>query len=126
MPGTNDEFRALIRLLDAMAREWTSFAVDFSNLGEALSEEAVAEGNMRNVAHIQKLDALGQLVLSQSELLAEIASRMALPSECHRELERVITTVPFHHSRERLNAALRGDAQQYAPPPDSDATVHWF
>ena len=126
MSDTTNEVRALIRLLDAMAQEWASFAADFSGLGEALSDEAVAEGNMRNVAHIQRLDALGQLVLSQSDLLAQIACRFAIPSESACDIERAITSVPFHHSRERLSAALRGDAREAANSQDSDAAVHWF
>lgn len=98
---------AMVRLLDAMAREWPSFVDGLARLGEAISDRALEGGNAKHMRDLQAFDTLGQLAQAHGALLANIARQLA-DAGALRDIESSIARIPFEDVRLRLEEALKG------------------
>jgi hypothetical protein len=122
----------MVRLLDAMAREWPSFVQDLARLGEAVSEPGT-KSNASHVRELQAFDTLGQLAQAHGALLAHIARELSQGS-ASPELEGSIARIPFLEMRQRLHAALKGHETVAARnkrasdelEPDNEGAVCWL
>jgi len=98
---------AMVRLLDAMAREWPSFVDGLARLGEAISDRALEGGNPKHMRDLQAFDTLGQLAQAHGALLANIARQLA-DDGALRDIQSSIARIPFEDVRIRLQDALKG------------------
>src|SRR5689334_3513946 len=62
----------MVRLLEAMAREWPSFVEGLARLGDAISDRAAQGGNAKHMRDLQAFDTLGQLAHAHGALLAHV------------------------------------------------------
>lgn len=98
---------AMVRLLDAMAREWPSFVDGLARLGETISDRALEGGNPKHMRDLQAFDTLGQLAQAHGALLANIARQLA-DAGALRDIQTSIARIPFEDVRVRLQEALKG------------------
>ena len=122
---------AMVRLLDAMAREWPSFVEGLARLGEAISDRAVEGGNARHMRDLQAFDTLGQLAQAHGALLSNIARQLS-DAGALRDIQSSIARIPFEDVRARLEEALKGAQSQIteeiadSATPDQEGAVSWL
>jgi hypothetical protein len=122
---------AMVRLLDAMAREWPSFVDGLARLGEAISGRALGGGGEKQMRDLQAFDTLGQLAQAHGALLANIARQLA-DDGALREIHSSIARIPFEDVRQRLEEALNGAKSKVAgeiaqtTTPDEEGAVSWL
>jgi len=122
---------AMVRLLDAMAREWPSFVDGLARLGEAVSNRALEGGNAKNMRDLQAFDTLGQLAQAHGALLTNIA-RQLTDAGALRDIQSSIARIPFEDVRLRLEEALKGAQSKVAneiadtATPDEEGAVCWL
>jgi len=122
---------AMVRLLDAMAREWPSFVDGLARLGEAISGRALGGGDEKQMRDLQAFDTLGQLAQAHGALLANIARQLA-DAGALGEIHSSIARIPFDDVRQRLEEALNGAkckvAEEIADTATSDeeGAVSWL
>jgi len=102
---------AMVRLLEAMAREWPSFVDGLARLGDAISDRAAQGGNAKHMRDLQAFDTLGQLAQAHGALLANVARQLA-DDGALRDIHSSIARIPFEDVRLRLQEALRGRPSQ--------------
>jgi hypothetical protein len=122
---------AMIRLLDAMAREWPAFVDGLARLGETLSDRALHGGSAKHMRDLQAFDTLGQLAQAHGALLANIARQLS-DAGALGDIHSSIARIPFEEVRVRLQEALKG-AQSKATEeiadsatPDEEGAVCWL
>ena len=98
---------AMVRLLEAMAREWPSFVDGLARLGDAISDRAAQGGNAKHVRDLQAFDTLGQLAAAHGALLANVARQLAQEGALG-DIHSSIARIPFEDVRLRLQEALKG------------------
>lgn len=122
---------AMVRLLDAMAREWPSFVDGLARLGETISGRALEGGDAKDMRDLQAFDTLGQLAQAHGALLANIARQLA-DAGALREIHSSIARIPFEDVRLRLEEALKGAKSKVAEEiadtatPDEEGAVSWL
>jgi hypothetical protein len=113
---------AMVRLLDAMAREWPSFVDSLARLGEAISDRALDGGNPKHMRDLQAFDTLGQLAQAHGALLTNIA-RQLTDAGALRDIQSSIARIPFEDVRVRLEEALKGARSKIADEIAGNATA---
>jgi len=122
---------AMVRLLEAMAREWPSFVDGLARLGDAISDRAAHGGNAKHMRDLQAFDTLGQLAQAHGALLANIARQLADDSAL-RDIHSSIARIPFEDVRLRLQEALKGRSPDLnhdtdnGPGPAEEGAVCWL
>ena len=122
---------AMVRLLDAMAREWPSFVDGLARLGEAISDRALEGGNAKHMRDLQAFDTLGQLAQAHGALLSNIARQLA-DAGALRDIHSSIARIPFEDVRVRLEEALKGaqckmnDEIADSATPEEEGAVCWL
>jgi len=120
---------AMVRLLDAMAREWPSFVDGLARLGDAISDRALEGGNAKHMRDLQAFDTLGQLAQAHGALLANIARQLA-DAGALRDIQSSIARIPFEDVRVRLEEALKGahknEIADSATSEEEEGAVSWL
>jgi hypothetical protein len=99
----------MVRLLEAMAREWPAFVEGLTRLGDAISDRAAQGGNTKHMRDMQAFDTLAQLAEAHGALLANVARQLAEDGAL-RDIHSSIARIPFEDVRLRLHEALKGGA----------------
>jgi len=120
---------AMVRLLDAMAREWPSFVDGLARLGDAISDRALEGGSAKHMRDLQAFDTLGQLAQAHGALLANIARQLA-DAGALRDIQSSIARIPFEDVRVRLEEALKGahknEIADSATSEEEEGAVSWL
>jgi hypothetical protein len=120
---------AMVRLLDAMAREWPSFVDGLARLGDAISDRALEGGSAKHMRDLQAFDTLGQLAQAHGALLANIARQLA-DAGALRDIQSSIARIPFEEVRVRLEEALKGahsnEIADSATSEEEEGAVSWL
>ena len=118
----------VVGLLAAVSAEVASIASDITALGDSLADFAAGEP-VAPYSDMQMFDLIGQNAQAQARLLAELVRCIADGERTETGSLRIaIGDIPFHNTRQRLYAALDGDAAASAScPSDEDGQdTDWF
>lgn len=116
----------LVRLLRAMAIEWSAIAGDLETLGTVVSEAGLAARDAEDVRALQAFDLLQQRAAGQSKLLVRLTRKIRDDHVFDRKrLDDMVADIPFHAVRADLQAAFDGQAQARDASADGDE-VDWF
>lgn len=114
-----------IRLLLAMAEEWSAIAGDVGKLGAAVSKAAAATDAVGSIRDLQAFDLIQQRAEGQAGLLAKLTRKMADDQMFDRKrLAELVADIPFESVRASLKAAYEGRIA--AAPSDAEDVVEWF
>jgi len=105
--STSEGFAQLIRLLDALARDWPTFVDSLSRLGDTISDCVSSQATTEHMRDLQAFDTLGQLAQAHGAVLANIARTMSGDGQ-HCDIESAIARIPFNEMRQHLQAAYHG------------------
>ena len=118
----------LIRLLLAMADEWTAIADAVGTLGGQVAEAAAGQRGAETIRGLQSFDTIGQRAHGQAKLLTKLASKIeADPAFDPSHLPDLLAHIPFEQVRASLKAACRGTSPMPRTPAESaQDAVDWF
>lgn len=126
----NDETtERFIDLLQVVTGEINALASDIVRLGEMLADNSEGSEGKRHVGDLQAFDLISQNALAQARLLDEIGRKIRSKDQDDiRSLLLLIAAVPFHNSRQRLEAALNNEEPVVSLPQMSDLSdgTDWF
>ena len=119
--STSESFAQLIRLLDALARDWPAFVDNLARLGDTISDCVSNQGTTEHMRDLQAFDTLGQLAQAHGAVLANIAKTLSGDGQ-HCDLESAIARIPFNDMRQHLQAAYQGI--EVAPKANCETCDH--
>jgi hypothetical protein len=105
--STSNSFAQLTRLLEALARDWPTFADNLARLGDTISDCLKDQGNTQHMREMQAFDTLGQLAQAHGAVLANIAKAMS-GAGTPDDIKAAIARIPFRDMRRHLQAAFHG------------------
>lgn len=118
----------LIRLLQAIAREWTMIAEDLNGLGAIISSRAMTDVALASAVELQAFDTIQQRAEGQASLLTKLALKIADDHAFdRRRLNDLLADIPFHSVRNNLARAF--DDRPKALPEeerDQDDDIDWL
>jgi hypothetical protein len=123
-----DEHLRIVRLLGAMAIEWSDLSGKIAELGASLSAHAASVGSPQSVRDMQAFDALSQRALVQFRLLERICQELS-PSTSDKapSIDELVDALPFADLRQWLLAALAGEEPSHSElTSDEEESVSWF
>lgn len=107
----------MIRLLDALARDWPSFVDNLARLGDTISDCLSDQASVEHMRDLQAFDTLGQLAQAHGAVLATIAESLSGQGK-PGDIESAIARIPFNDMRRHLQTAFHGS--EAAPKAQCD------
>ena len=105
--STSESFAQLIRLLDALARDWPTFVDNLARLGDSVTDCVSTQATTEHMRDLQAFDTLGQLAQAHGAVLANIAKSLSGDGKMG-DVELAIARIPFNDMRQHLQAAYHG------------------